>query len=150
MMNATGELADDRARIELGQAVVVQEGSDVTVVGTQLMRLRAEKAATILAGERISVELIDPRTLAPLDLETIGSSIDKTGRLLALQEAPFAGSWGATVMAALVRDRFESLDAPPAIVCGAATPVPYSGVMEDSWLTVPEGIVDAVRALSVT
>ena len=147
MMNAKGELSDHSDPVELGQAVVVREGSDVTVVATQLMRLRAEQAADTLAQQGISVELIDPRTLAPLDLETIGASVDKTGRLLVVQEAPFSGSWGATVVAALMRDRFESFDVPPAILSGDATPVPYSGGLEDVWLITPERIVAGVQAV---
>jgi pyruvate/2-oxoglutarate/acetoin dehydrogenase E1 component len=147
MMNTKGELSDAPDPVELGHARVVREGSDVTVVATQLMRVRAEAAAVTLAEQGVSVELIDPRTLAPLDLETIGVSVDKTGRLLIVQEAPFEGSWGATIMAALMRDRFEAFDAPAAIVCGDSTPVPYSGGLEDSWLTTPELIVTAVQTL---
>jgi pyruvate/2-oxoglutarate/acetoin dehydrogenase E1 component len=147
MMNSKGELDDHPDPIPLGEALVVREGDDVTVVATQLMRLRAEEAAATLWDEGISVELVDPRTLAPLDLDTIGTSVDKTGRLLVVQEAPFAGSWGATIVAAMMRDRFESFDEPAAILSGDATPVPYSGNLEDAWLTTSERIVDGVRKL---
>ena len=101
MMNVKGELADDREPAELGRAAVVRPGTDVTVVATQLMRVRAEQAARALAGEGISVELIDPRTLVPLDVATVGASLERTGRLLIVQESPFGGSWGATLIASL-------------------------------------------------
>ncbi|MDX6552066.1 MAG: acetoin:2,6-dichlorophenolindophenol oxidoreductase subunit beta [Gaiellales bacterium] len=147
MMNVKGPLGDDHAPTTLGRAAIVLEGSDVTVVATQLMRVRAEEAAAALAGEGISVELIDPRTLVPLDMETIGSSLEKTGHLLVVQESPFAGSWGATILAALTLERFEMFDAPPAIVCGDDTPVPYAGNLEDAWLPTAERIIDGVKAL---
>ena len=147
MMNVKGPLGEDREPATLGRAAIVLEGSDVTVVATQLMRVRAEEAAAALAGDGISVELIDPRTLVPLDMETIGSSLEKTGRLLVVQESPFAGSWGSTILAALTLERFEMFDAPPAIVCGDDTPVPYAGNLEDAWLPTAERIIDGVKAL---
>ena len=119
----------------------------MTVVATQLMRVRAEQAATVLADEGVSMELIDPRTLIPLDVATVGTSLEQTGRLLIVQESPFGGSWGATMIAALMLDRFELLDAPPAIVCGDDTPIPYAGVLEEAWLPTADRIVTAVREL---
>jgi pyruvate dehydrogenase E1 component beta subunit len=147
MMNVSGELADGRERAQFGRADVVRKGSDATVVATQLMRVRAEAAARELAEHGISIELIDPRTLVPLDVDTIGASVERTGRLLVVQESPFAGSWGATVVATVARDRFESLDAPPGILCGDDTPVPYAGVLEDAWLPTSRRIVEAVQLL---
>jgi pyruvate/2-oxoglutarate/acetoin dehydrogenase E1 component len=147
MYNLKGELADDAPVVPLGRALVVREGSDVTLVATQLMRVRAEEAAETLAAEGISVELIDPRTLAPLDHEAIGASAEKTARLLVVQESPAAGSWGATVVAEVVRERFEMLDVAPAMLCGDDTPVPYAGPLEQAWLPSAERIAAAVRAL---
>jgi len=147
MMNLKGTLDPDRQPAELGRAAVVRPGTDVTVVATQLMRVRADEAAAQLANEGISVELIDPRTLAPLDVATVSTSLERTGRLLIVQESPFGGSWGATMIAALMLDAFELLDAPPAIVCGDDTPVPYAGVLEEAWLPTTERIAAALRAL---
>jgi pyruvate/2-oxoglutarate/acetoin dehydrogenase E1 component len=114
------------------------------------MRVRAEVAAGALAEQGIEIELIDPRTLVPFDVDTIGASVERTGRLLVVEESPFAGSWGATLIATLMMRWFESLDAPPAIVCGHDTPVPYAGVLEDAWLPTSERIVEAVQTLMRT
>jgi acetoin:2,6-dichlorophenolindophenol oxidoreductase subunit beta len=146
MMNVKGPLNGNGDPEPLGIAAIVRAGSDITVVATQLMRVRAEEAAAALADEGVSVELIDPRTLVPLDIETIGSSLEKTGRLLIVQESPFAGSWGSTVIAALALQHFELFDAPPAIVCGDDTPVPYAGSLEEAWLVTSDRIIEAVNA----
>jgi len=147
LLNTTGELAEEPQPVELGRADVVRVGTDVTVVATQLMRVRAEQAAATLAAEGVEVELIDPRTLVPLDLETIGASVDKTARLLVVQESTLGGSWGASLTAELMRTHFESLDAAPAQLGTDETPVPYAGPLEDAWLPSAARIADAVRAL---
>jgi acetoin:2,6-dichlorophenolindophenol oxidoreductase subunit beta len=147
MMNVEGDIAADREPAVLGRACVVRPGTDVTLVATQLMRVRAEEAAETLAQSGVSVEIVDPRTLVPLDVATVIASLERTGRLLVVQESPFAGSWGATMIAAVTRDGLELLDAPPAIVCGDDTPVPYAGVLEDAWLPTAERVVAAVEEL---
>ena len=147
MLNLKGELSDTAGPFELGRAAVVREGSDATVVATQLMRVRAEEAAEALGQEGISVELIDPRTLVPLDLETIRASVERTGRLVVVQESSEAGSWGATIVARLMADSFDSFDAPPVLVSGDDTPVPYAGVMEQAWIPSAERIGTAVRQM---
>jgi acetoin:2,6-dichlorophenolindophenol oxidoreductase subunit beta len=147
MLNLKGELPAEAEPLRLGEALIVREGGDVTVVATQLMRVRAEQAAIALAEEGVDVELIDPRTIVPLDIETIAASLDKTNRLLVVQESPAPGSWGATVVAELAATRFESLDAPPAMLCGDDTPVPYAGVLEQAWLPSEERIAEAIRTL---
>lgn len=147
MLNLKGELDEEPPPVPLGEALVVREGDDVTLVATQLMRARSEAAAAALAAEGVEVELIDPRTLVPLDLETIAGSVDKTNRLLVVQESPSPGSWGATVIAALIASRFESFDAAPAMLAGDDTPVPYAGPLEAAWLPSEERIADAVRKL---
>ena len=140
-----GELADVPDIPELGQAEIVREGGDVTVVATQLMRHRAEEAARSLSGQGIEAEVIDPRTLVPFDYDTIAASVDRTGRLVVVQECPADGSWGASLVARLVGDRLEHFDAPPLLVGGDDTPVPYSGALEEHWLPSPERIADAVK-----
>jgi acetoin:2,6-dichlorophenolindophenol oxidoreductase subunit beta len=147
MLNQKAELPDAPAPIELGRAAVVREGSDVTVVATQLARVRAEEAAEELAQDGISVELIDPRTLVPLDMETIRASVERTSRLVVVQESPAAGSWGATVVAGLIVEAFDAFDAPPVLISGDETPVPYAGAMERAWLPSAERIGAAVRQL---
>jgi pyruvate/2-oxoglutarate/acetoin dehydrogenase E1 component len=145
LFNHKGPIDDEPRIPELGVAELVRAGDDVTIVATQMMRLRAEEAAEVLAGEGVGVELIDPRTLAPLDHETIGTSVDKTNRLVVVQECSNDGSWGATVVARLMADRFESLDAPPLMIGGDDTPIPYAGPLEELWLPSVDRIVDGVR-----
>jgi pyruvate/2-oxoglutarate/acetoin dehydrogenase E1 component len=145
LFNHKGRIDDEPRIPELGVAEIVRAGDDVTIVATQMMRLRAEEAAEVLAGEGVGVELIDPRTLAPLDHETIGTSVDKTNRLVVVQECSNDGSWGATVVARLMADRFESLDAPPLMIGGDDTPIPYAGPLEELWLPSVDRIVDGVR-----
>jgi len=139
---------DDDALVELGRAEVVREGSDITVVATQLMRHRSVAAAELLAAEGIDVEIVDPRTLVPLDLETIVGSVAKTGRLVCVQECPPGGSWGATVVAAVVEQAWESLDLRPRLVSGDETPIPYAGSLEDAWLPSVERIAAELREIA--
>jgi pyruvate/2-oxoglutarate/acetoin dehydrogenase E1 component len=147
MYNLKGELPDAPAPLKIGRAGIIRSGEHVTVVATQLMRHRAAQAAETLAHEGIEVELIDPRTVLPLDFETIGESVDRTNHLVVVQESPLNGSWGATVVAAVVRDRFESLDTPPVVLSAIDAPVPYAGPLEEAWLTSAGRIEDEVRAL---
>ena len=140
------EIPDDEFVLELGEAHVVRRGSSITVVATQLMLHRALAAAGTLATEGIDVEVIDPRTLAPLDLGTIIESVTKTGRLVCIQESPVAGSWGATIAAAVVEQAWESLDARPRLVSGDDTPIPYAGSLEDAWVPAVERITEVLRS----
>src|SRR5919106_1637303 len=145
LFNVKGELGEAPARVELGRAEVVRAGEHVTVVATQMMRHRALEAAETLSGEGVAVEVIDPRTLVPLDLETIGASIDRTNLLAVVQEAPPGGSWGASLIAALMQERFEMLDAPPLLIATDETPVPYAGPLEAAYLPSVDRIVDGIR-----
>jgi acetoin:2,6-dichlorophenolindophenol oxidoreductase subunit beta len=145
LLGNEGEIAEEPKPIELGVADVVRSGDDVTVVATQWMRLRVEEAAERLAGEGVSVEVIDPRTVAPFDYDTVGKSLDRTNRLVVVQECSNDGSWGATVVSRLMADHFESFDAPPMLVGGDETPIPYSGVLEEYWLPSVDRIVDSIR-----
>jgi acetoin:2,6-dichlorophenolindophenol oxidoreductase subunit beta len=141
-------VADSLAPVDLGRADVVRSGSDLTVVATQLMRHRAFEAAEALSADGVDVELIDPRTLAPLDLATIVSSVEKTGRLACVQECPANGSWGASLVAAVVEAAWESLDARPVLVSADETPIPYSGPLEDAWLPTVERIGVELRRVA--
>ena len=147
MLNMKGEVDRDQQPIRLGAAALVRQGTDATVVATQLMRRRAEEAAAALEPEGIEIELIDPRTVAPLDTETIGESVERTHRLLVVQESPPAGSWGATLIAKVTQERFESLDSPPVLLSGDSTPVPFAGPLEDAWLPTRDRIIASVKAL---
>jgi acetoin:2,6-dichlorophenolindophenol oxidoreductase subunit beta len=139
-----GEVARGRT-VPLGTAEVVREGTDVTVVATQVMRTRSLEAAERCAAEGISVEVIDPRTIAPLDTDTIVGSVGRTCRLVCAQDAPRAGSWGATLIAHVAEHALDALDAPPVLVAADATPVPYASNLEDLWIPSTERILDAIR-----
>jgi pyruvate/2-oxoglutarate/acetoin dehydrogenase E1 component len=145
LFNLKGELPDAVAPAEIGRARVVRRGTDATVVATQLMLHRALEAAEALAAEGVSVEVIDPRTLVPLDLAPVIESLDATNHLVVVQEAPPGGSWGATLVARVLQERFEALDAPPLLLGTDETPVPYAGCLEAAWMPSVERIADGVR-----
>ncbi len=145
LFNVKGELSDPGTIVELGQAEVVRPGSDVTVVATQQMRHRAVEAAERLAEDGVDVEIIDPRTLVPLDVQTIATSVDSTNRLVVVQECTNDGSWGASLVARLVGERLEAFDAPPLLIGADDTPIPYSGALESHWLPSVERIADGVQ-----
>jgi acetoin:2,6-dichlorophenolindophenol oxidoreductase subunit beta len=111
------------------------------------MRHRALAAADALAEEGIEVELIDPRTLVPFDHATVRASVEKTNRLVVVQEGSAGASWGGTLIAHVMQDGFELLDAPPRLISSDETPVPYAGVLEAAWLPSVERIVEEVRAI---
>jgi pyruvate dehydrogenase E1 component beta subunit len=140
-----GSIPSEDGLVPLGKAEVVREGSDVTVVATQLMRHRAVEAAGLLVADGIEVEVVDPRTLVPLDVETIVESVTKTSRLVCVQECPPAGSWGASVVAVAVEQVWDALDARPRLVSGDETPIPYASALEAAWLPSVERIAIAVR-----
>jgi pyruvate dehydrogenase E1 component beta subunit len=144
LYNLTGPVGDDDPDI-IGRAAIVREGTAVTIVASQMMRHRAVEAAELLEAEDVSAEVIDPRTMVPFDLATVYTSLAKTNHLVCVQECPSGGSWGATLLAALASDALELFDAPPLLVGGDDTPIPYSGPLEAAWLPSPERIVDAVR-----
>lgn len=139
-----GPIPEDDGLVPLGRAEVVRTGTDITVVATQLMRHRSLEAAELLAAEGIEAEVVDPRTLVPLDLETIVQSVGKTSRLVCVQECSPGGSWGATVVAQVLEHAWESLDARPRLVSGDDTPIPYAAPLEAAWLPDAERIVAAI------
>ena len=94
------------------------------------------------------MEVVDPRTLVPLDLATICDSVRKTGRLVCVQECPASGSWGATVAAGVVEAAWESLDVRPRLVSGDETPIPYAAPLEEAWLPSTARIVEALRKVA--
>jgi pyruvate dehydrogenase E1 component beta subunit len=144
LYNLSGPVSDDDLDV-IGRAAIVREGSDITLVASQLMRHRALDAAELLAAENIAAEVIDPRTMVPFDLETVQTSLAKTNHLICVQECSPGGSWGATLLSSLVSESLELFDAPPLLVGGDDTPIPYAGVLEAAWLPSPERIIDGVR-----
>jgi 2-oxoisovalerate dehydrogenase E1 component len=142
-----GPVPEGEYEIEFGKAAVVREGKDVTVVALANMLRRAAQACDRLASQGVSVELIDPRTISPLDAETILASVHKTGRLLVVDEAFAPFGLGAEV-AALVSDAgFNDLDAPIRRLHGAFSPTPYSPPLEKAVVPHAEEIDRAIRDL---
>ncbi len=135
-------------RIPIGKSVVVREGSDITVVSVSRMVHEALAAADELATEGISVEVIDLRTIAPLDMEPVLASVHKTSRLLIAHEAVVPFGIGAEVAATVAREAFWDLDAPIERIGAAATPPPYAPELEQAWLPDRHRIAAAIRKLS--
>ena len=133
--------------IPFGQVDVKREGSDVTVVALAWLVHEALAAAETLAAEGISVEVVDPRTLVPLDTDTIRSSVRKTGRLVIADEAGPTAGFSAEVAAVVAEDAatFASLKAPVKRVCALQVPIPYSPVLENAVFPDRQRIVAGIR-----
>jgi 2-oxoisovalerate dehydrogenase E1 component len=134
--------------IPLGRSAVVRSGSDVTVVSISRMVHEATAAADELAGEGISVEVIDLRTVAPLDMGPVLDSVHKTSRILIAHEAVVPFGIGAEIAARVAREAFWSLDAPVERLGAAATPPPYAPELERAWLPARAEITAAIRRLA--
>jgi 2-oxoisovalerate dehydrogenase E1 component len=134
--------------LPIGTSAVVRPGNDITVVSVSRMVHETLAAAEHLASEGISVEVIDLRTVAPLDVAPILESVHKTGRLLIAHEAVVPFGIGAEVAATVVREGFWDLDAPIERVGAAATPPPYAPDLERAWLPDRDTIATAVRRLA--
>jgi pyruvate dehydrogenase E1 component beta subunit len=130
--------------VPLGRAEVARSGQDITVVALGYARRQALAAAARLAGE-ISVEVVDPRTLVPLDLATIAASLQKTGRLLVVHQAPTRNGFGAEIVRRVVAECFDDLDAPPRVLGGADLPIPFSPALEQACIPQVDTIVAAIR-----
>ncbi len=142
-----GSVPEEEYFIDFGQAAVVREGTDVTVVALALMVHKTLQACEALAKEGVSVELIDPRTVAPLDVETILRSVAKTGRLLIVDESFGPCGIGAEIAAQISDRGFDELDAPIRRLNGAHSPTPYSPPLEAAVVPSVETIAQAIRAL---
>ncbi len=145
MYGIKGEVPEEEYTIPLGEAKVVREGKDVTIIALQSMLYEALKAADQLEKEGISAEIIDPRTLIPLDKKTIGQSVAKTGRVVIAHEGPKRGGAGAEISAVISENFYSSLKAPIMRVGAANCPLPF--VMEEYILPHKEDILDAVHTV---
>jgi len=141
------EIPDDREPVALGRARVVRPGRDATVVALSRLVHESLAAAEELAAEGIEVEVIDPRTLVPLDLETIVESVARTHRLVVAHEAVRLGGFGAELAAEVQAAAFDELDAPIERVGAPFAPIPFSPPLEDAYLPDRHDVVAAVRAL---
>jgi pyruvate dehydrogenase E1 component beta subunit len=131
--------------VRIGRAKVVRTGRHVTVVGLSRLVHEALAAADALAAEGIEVEVVDPRTLVPLDLETIVESLSRTHRLVVAHEAVVHGGFGAEIAAQVQAAAFDELDAPIVRVGAPFAPIPFSPPLEDAYLPGREEVIAAVR-----
>ena len=134
--------------IPLGKAAIRREGSDVTVVATGLMLERALAAGATLEKKGISIEVIDPRTLVPLDKDTIINSVAKTGRLVLMEEEPQNGSALALIGTIVAEEAYDSLRAPIKLVCAPDTPIPFSQVLEGFWMPNEDDLIGAINKIT--
>jgi pyruvate/2-oxoglutarate/acetoin dehydrogenase E1 component len=142
-----GEVPEKEYTIPLGKADVKRRGSDVTVVATMLMAHRALAAAEKLKARGIDIEVIDPRSLAPLDKETIFKSLEKTGKLVIMVEEPKAGSSASEIAAVVAEEAFDLLKAPIKRVCAPDTAIPFTPALEKVWMPDEDNLIKAVTEI---
>jgi 2-oxoisovalerate dehydrogenase E1 component len=147
LLSVKGPVPEGEYYIDFGRAAVVREGSDLTVVSLGLMVHRVLEVAAKLAEEGISVEVIDPRTVSPLDVTTILNSVAKTGRLLVVDESFAPCGLGAEIAAQMAEHGFDELDAPIRRLNGLHSPTPYSPPLEAAVVPGTEAIAAAIRKL---
>ena len=139
------EVPEGDILVEIGKAKVRREGNDLTIVSNSGSTHRALNAAKMLEAEGISIEVIDLRTIKPLDFATIAASVTKTNRVLIVEEnKPFAG-WGAQVAYQVQRELFDDLDAPVHRLCSLDVPQPYNFGLEQSVLPNEERVMAAIK-----
>jgi pyruvate/2-oxoglutarate/acetoin dehydrogenase E1 component len=147
--SSRGAVPEGAHRVPLGRAEVRREGPDATVLAYSIMARHADQACTMLAEEHeLEVELIDLRSLVPLDLETIAASVRKTRRVVVCHEAWVAGGFGAEVAARITEELFDELEAPVARVGARSAHVPFSPPLERAVIPQHEEIVDAVLGVT--
>ena len=147
LYNMEGTLAETAGAVDIDSAAVRRAGTDVTLITYGATLFKTLQAASTLATEGVSAEVIDLRTLRPLDMNTILASVKKTHRAVVIDEGWKSGSLSAEIMARIVEESFYDLDAPLARVCTQEVPIPYPKHLEDAALPQPPAIVAAARAL---
>jgi pyruvate dehydrogenase E1 component beta subunit len=150
LYNADGELAEDAGPTDIDRAAVRRRGDDLTLITYGGTLAKTLEAADELAGGGVDAEVIDLRTLRPLDTETILSSVTRTHRAVIVDEGWRSGSISAEISARITEHAFYDLDAPVARVCSAEVPMPYPKHLEDAALPQPAAIVAAARGLLET
>lgn len=146
-LSPIGEVPEEEYLVPIGEGIIRREGKDVTIVGKLLTMYRALAAAEILAEQGIEGEVIDPRTLVPLDKELILASVRKTGRLVIAEEDNLTGGWAAEIAAIVADEAFMWLDAPIKRVSAPDVPPPFAPVLEREYVPDEEKIVAAVLSL---
>ena len=146
LLAAKGPRPPEGHVVELGRAAIAREGEDVTLVALAATVPLALSAADLLAAEGVSVEVVDLRCLIPLDMATVLASVAKTSRLMVVEENPYQGGWGATVVSVVAEEGFELLDAPIKRVAAQCVPLPFADALEDQVIPTVDTVVAAVRA----
>ena len=143
-----GEVPEDDYIVPLGQADIKRMGDDITLVTYSQMTLKCLEAAEALAGEGISVEVVDLRTLTPLDKETILESVEKTGRAMVVHEAVKRGGVGGDIAAMIMEEAYDDLDGPVMRIGGKNTTIPYNLELEKACVPSVEEIIEGILDLS--
>lgn len=142
-----GPVPEEEYSVPFGKAAVKREGSDVTIFAYSGMALKSLEAAEELSREGIECEVIDPRTLVPLDIDTLINSVKKTGKLIVVSEACSRGSVASDISARVTEKAFKYLRAPVKIVAGLNTPIPYNQVLEEASIPREAVIAEAVKKI---
>ncbi len=146
-IDASSEIPDGDYTVPIGKGIVRREGTDVTVIGSLLMMHYSLEAARLLEEEGISCEVIDPRSLWPLDIDLICGSVKKTGRVAIVEESPKQGGVGAEIGMQIAERIPDYLIAPITRIAAPNTPAPFSPVMENFYIPQPERIADTIKKL---
>jgi pyruvate/2-oxoglutarate/acetoin dehydrogenase E1 component len=148
LYNRKGEVPEEDYRVPLGEARVSREGENVTIATAGLMHQYTLEAADALSDKGVEAEVVDLRTLSPMDHEAVARSVEKTGKLVVVEEDVKTAGWGAEVVSRIVEgESFYALDRAPARVAGADVPVPYNKKLEAHVRPSPEKVIEAVRSL---
>lgn len=147
LLGMKGEVPEGEYTTPIGKADIAREGSDVTIITWSAMLYKALAAAEQLAAEGISAEVIDIRTIAPLDKDAILNSVAKTGRAVILHEATLTGGFGGEISAILADEGFDYLNAPIKRVAAPDCPVPFSPVLEQAWVPNEAKVIAAVKEI---
>ena len=147
LYNLKGVVPEKEYTIPLGEARIIREGKDLTIVAMSRMVDLAIKAAAALEQEGISAEVIDPRTIVPLDRERITDSIKKTGKLVVIDESPASCSFAAELLAIAVEDCFNEMQVIPKRICSLSVPNPFSPVLENLMIPSVERVVREIHAM---
>ena len=142
-----GEVPEDDYIVPLGQADIKRPGDDITLITYSYMTLKCLEAAEVMQNEGISVEVVDLRTLTPLDKETILQSVEKTGRAIVVHEAVKRGGIGGDIAAMIMEEAYDDLDAPVMRIAGKNTTIPYNLELEKACIPTAEDIVEGILEL---
>ena len=147
LYSTRGEVPDTNYKIPLGQSAVICEGADITLIGYSRMARVCLAAAEELSGQGINAEVVDLRTLRPLDIDTVAESVKKTHRAIVVEETSKLGGFGGEIVSQVQEAAFDYLDTPVRRIAGAEAPIPYAMPLEQ--IAIPSGATVAALARQV-